>query len=191
MKEDKGRNLIILDDGTTVAPNEESNQDEFFKTVPTIKGVRVAHEMILDQTGINSPRGVRNLHLLESALGQPWQSFDGEYLYSDAFERAVTLGFGIIANHPFNDGNKRTGHCVMETLLDEYGYRKFKHVSVNDEVEILLDVARGKIERRWFNSSIKGFYGVYTIPKAAVLTPFSYKLKRIVNENKELYKRLA
>lgn len=54
-------------------------------------------------------RGVRDMALLESALAQPCATFGGELLHSDIFEAASAYMFHIIQNHPFIDGNKRTG----------------------------------------------------------------------------------
>jgi len=51
---------------------------------------------------------VRDLGALESALAQPRMTFGSEDLYTDVIEKACALGFSIILNHPFVDGNKRT-----------------------------------------------------------------------------------
>jgi len=44
-------------------------------------------------------------------------TFGSEDLYPTVIDKAVALGFSIIMNHPFGDGNKRTGHAAMETFL--------------------------------------------------------------------------
>ena len=51
--------------------------------------------------------------LLESAMYAPFQTFGGEALYPSIQAKAAKLGFGIVGNHPFLDGNKRTGAHVM------------------------------------------------------------------------------
>ena len=61
--------------------------------------------------------GVQNRGALESALAQPRMSFGGEELYPTLIEKASALGFMLIMNHPFLDGNKRVGHAAMETFL--------------------------------------------------------------------------
>lgn len=61
--------------------------------------------------------GVRDEGLLESALAQPLQTFDGQELYPSLVEKACRYGFGIISNHPFLDGNKRTGAALLGTYL--------------------------------------------------------------------------
>ncbi|MGF1524694.1 MAG: type II toxin-antitoxin system death-on-curing family toxin [Leptolyngbyaceae cyanobacterium] len=54
-------------------------------------------------------------------MAQPQMTFGGEELYSNLIEKSAALGFSIIMNHPFVDGNKRTGHAAVETLLIYYG----------------------------------------------------------------------
>jgi death-on-curing protein len=66
--------------------------------------------------------GIRDIKLLESAVSNPFQSMFGEDLYKAIEDKAARLAFGIINNHPFIDGNKRTGlHCMLVFLfLNEY-----------------------------------------------------------------------
>jgi death-on-curing protein len=73
------------------------------------------HRRIIEQSG--GGLGIRNLGLLESAIAQPQMMFDTEYLYPRLVDKAAVLGFSIIMNHPFIDGNKRTGHAATETFL--------------------------------------------------------------------------
>lgn len=63
--------------------------------------------------------GVRDLLLLESAIARPFQTFDGQDLYISIFEKAAALGESLIINHPFIDGNKRTGAVAMISLLED------------------------------------------------------------------------
>ena len=60
--------------------------------------------------------GIRDLNGLESALARPFQTFDAMDLYPSSFEKAAAIGESIIVNHPFIDGNKRTGYLMMEAL---------------------------------------------------------------------------
>ena len=55
---------------------------------------------------------MRDLGMLESALGQPRQTFGGEDLYPSLTSKAAALGFSLIMNHPFIDGNKRVGRAA-------------------------------------------------------------------------------
>ena len=61
--------------------------------------------------------GVRDHALLESALAQPGAAFGGEFLHVDLFAMAAAYLFHIVKNHPFLDGNKRTGLIVAITFL--------------------------------------------------------------------------
>jgi death on curing protein len=67
--------------------------------------------------------GVRDDGLLASAVARPFQTFDGKDLYPTVFEKAAALGESLIINHPFVDGNKRTGMLAMTSLLLNFNYR--------------------------------------------------------------------
>ncbi len=73
------------------------------------------HEQLLAQTG--GMPGVRDEGLLQSALEAPFQSFDGDDIYPSIQQKAARLGYGLIKNHPFLDGNKRIGTHVMLVFL--------------------------------------------------------------------------
>ena len=61
---------------------------------------------------------VRDLGLLESAVAQPRATFGGQLLHQDIFEMAAAYLFHIVQNHPFLDGNKRTGAIAALVFLD-------------------------------------------------------------------------
>jgi len=65
------------------------------------------HRSSIDAYGGDA--GVRDLGLLESALGQPRATFGGQYLHQDLAAMAAAYLYHIVSNHPFVDGNKRTG----------------------------------------------------------------------------------
>ena len=73
------------------------------------------HEQLLEQTG--GMPGIRDEGLLQSALEAPFQSFGGEDIYPSIQQKAARLGYGLIKNHPFLDGNKRIGTHVMLVFL--------------------------------------------------------------------------
>lgn len=95
------------------------------------------HSLIIQKTGGSD--GVRDKGLLDSALKQPFQSFDGEDLYKTVQAKAARLGFSLIKNHPFIDGNKRIGVLAMLVLLEMNGIL----VQCTDEelIELGLGVA--------------------------------------------------
>lgn len=74
------------------------------------------YKMMAEKTG--GTVGIRDENLLESALEAPFQTFDGIELYPSLIEKAARLGYGLVANHPFVDGNKRIGVFAMLTFLE-------------------------------------------------------------------------
>lgn len=102
--------------------------------------VLLLHQLIAQETG--GSVGVRDAGLLESALNNAYATFDGEELYKTKEEKAARLGFSLISNHAFVDGNKRIGVYVMLTFLEAGG---IKLCCTNDDVVSLgLSVASGK-----------------------------------------------
>lgn len=81
----------------------------------TLTEVLELHRRIIAQSG--GSEGVRDLGALELALAQPRMTFANRELYPTLVEKASALGFSLIQNHPFVDGNKRVGHAAMETFL--------------------------------------------------------------------------
>ena len=57
--------------------------------------------------------GILSIKALESAVAQPRATFDGKELYPTIIEKAAALGFSLIMNHAFVDGNKRIGHWAL------------------------------------------------------------------------------
>lgn len=86
----------------------------------TLEQVLVIHEDQIVRYGGTS--GLRDLMLLESAIFRPQSSFGGEYLYSTVFVKAGALVHSLILNHPFIDGNKRTGVVSALVFLEINGY---------------------------------------------------------------------
>lgn len=109
----------------------------------TLQQVLFLHQRIIAQSG-GSP-GVRSLAVIESALAQPLMTFDGEELYPTLIEKAATLGFSLIMNHPFVDGNKRIGHAVMETFLVLNGFEIM--ATVDEQEAIVLRLAASEVTR--------------------------------------------
>lgn len=77
------------------------------------------HEDTLNRGG--GLRGIRDISSLESGINSVFQTFDGYSSYPSIEEKAARLGFCIIKNHPFTDGNKRTGLLSMITFLEMNG----------------------------------------------------------------------
>ncbi len=91
---------------------------------------------------------MRDLGLLESAVAQPKQSFGGSDLYPEIHQKAAALGFLLIANHPFVDGNKRVGHAALESFLMLNGHQL--QAEVDDLERVITAVASGQLSRESF-----------------------------------------
>ena len=113
------------------------------------------HDQLISETG-GTP-GLRDEGLLESALFAPFQLFGNEELYPSIIEKAARLGFGLVKNHAFIDGNKRIGAHAMLIFLAlneiETDYTQ------DDLVNIILGVASGQNDY----SDLLGWVRVHTI----------------------------
>ena len=117
----------------------------------TLVEVLSLHRQIIEQSG--GALGVRDLGALESALAQPHMTFGGEDLYPMLVDKAAALGFSIIMNHPFVDGNKRTGHAAMEIFL--VLNRMEINASVDKQEQVILALASGNLGRELFVEWLK------------------------------------
>ena len=109
------------------------------------------HLSILKQSG--GMGGVRDLGGLESALAQPMMAFAGQAMYPSLGEKAAALGFSLICNHPFADGNKRIGHAAMETFLVLNGWEL--DAGVDEQEKMILALAAGKLSRERFTEWVQ------------------------------------
>jgi death-on-curing protein len=106
--------------------------------------VLLVHARLIQQTG--GAEGVRDLALLESPVAGPKAMFGGEDLYPDVWEKAAALMESLIQNHPFVDGNKRTGLAAAGVMLERNGYR---FTADNDQVfDLTMNVARADIRHK-------------------------------------------
>ena len=115
--------------------------------------VLLLHQMIAEETG--GGIGVRDIGLLESALESAYATFGGEELYKTKEEKAARIGYSLISNHAFVDGNKRIGVYVMLTFLEAEGIKMT--CGVDDVVDLGLSVAAGKMKYDEILAWIKKF----------------------------------
>ena len=103
--------------------------------------VLLLHQLIVAETGGSNE--LRDIGLLDSALEGIFQTFGGEELYPTKEEKGARLGYTLISNHAFVDGNKRIGMYVMLTFLEVNGV----HMDCTNEdvVEAGLGVASGEM----------------------------------------------
>lgn len=108
----------------------------------TKEKVLLLHKLIAEETG--GSVGVRDEKLLDSTLESIYQSFDNKELYPTKQEKGARLGYSLISNHAFVDGNKRIGVHIMLTFLELNG---IKINCTDDElVEIALSIASGNMD---------------------------------------------
>ena len=103
--------------------------------------VLLLHRLIAESTG--DSLGVRDEALLESALENAFSGFGDREFYPTKEEKGARLGYSLISNHAFVDGNKRIGVYVMLTFLEVNGIRL--EYTDADVVRIGLSVADGSM----------------------------------------------
>ena len=116
----------------------------------TVGEVLDLYSRVMQQSG--GLVGIRDLGALESAVAQPRMTFDGAELYPTLVEKASALGFSLIENHPFLDGNKRVGHAALELLVLN-GHQI--NASVDEQAAIILGVASGNVSREAFTDWLR------------------------------------
>lgn len=109
----------------------------------TIDQIMVIHDDFLKEHGGLS--GIRDIGLLESAIEMPKATMFGEYLHKTIYDKAAAYLFHIVQNHPFNDGNKRTGSLTAVMFLFSNGVE----VNINqyDYINFVVEVAKGKKDK--------------------------------------------
>lgn len=107
----------------------------------TVEKVLIIHDLLIERFGGNS--GVRDRGLLESAVNRPLQTFDTEDLYATLVEKGAAIMESIVRNHPFVDGNKRTGYTLMRLFLLHYDCDI--DASENEKYDFVISIAGGKI----------------------------------------------
>ncbi len=108
----------------------------------TVEKAIYLHNIISKEAGTDP--SLRDIGLLESAIEGAYQTFGGQELYPTAEEKGAWLGYALISNHAFVDGNKRIGALIMLTFLELNGIK----LSITDSelVRIILGVASGEIK---------------------------------------------
>ena len=117
----------------------------------TLNELLELYRRIIEQSG--GEGGISNQGALESALAQPRMTFGGEDLYPTIVEKASALGFSLIKNHPFVDGNKRIGHAAMEVFLILNGFEI--EATVDEQEKVILQLASGKLGRDEFTEWLR------------------------------------
>ena len=105
--------------------------------------IKLLHQLMAEATG--GSIGVRDEGLLDSAVESAFTTFDGIELYPSKEEKAAKLGYSLVSNHAFVDGNKRIGVYVMISFLELNGI----HIESSDEdvIALGLGVADGSMSQ--------------------------------------------
>ena len=113
--------------------------------------VLLLHQLLIEETG--GEPNVRDINLLDSSINQIYQTFDGVELYKTKEEKAARLGFSLISNHAFVDGNKRIGMFMMLLFLEING---LKNNFTNQEIaSIGFKIADSKMTYEEFLEEVK------------------------------------
>ena len=105
--------------------------------------ILLLHKLMIAETGGSA--GVRDMDMLDSAIESAFATFDGKDLYPSKEEKAAAIGYGLISDHAFIDGNKRIGMYIMLTFLEVNGITL--SLSDDDIISAGLSVASGKMAR--------------------------------------------
>ena len=120
---------------------------------------RTPNSTASSRSGLPSAWRPGSFRSLKFALAQPRATFADEDLYPSLAEKASALGFSLILNHPFVDGNKRIGHAAVEVFLVLNGFEL--SAGIDDAERVILGVAAGTISRdeftKWIRESLVAF----------------------------------
>jgi death-on-curing protein len=107
----------------------------------TKESILKLHELSIIKYG--GAQGIRDDGMMESAIFRPYQTFAGEDLYPTTFQKAAAIVESVIINHPFVDGNKRTGYLAMLAILEE---GKIELNAPNDAIyDFVIKISTGEI----------------------------------------------
>jgi death-on-curing protein len=108
----------------------------------TLEEALAIHAQVVDASG--GSHGVRDRGGLEAALARPWATFAGEDLYPDPVNKAAALLESVVKNHPFVDGNKRTGYTLGRLTLVTFDLDL--QATDDEEYDMVIQVATGQLD---------------------------------------------
>ena len=106
-----------------------------------LEEIEQIHKTLIDFFG--GSQGIRDLSALKSALARPFQTFENKDLHPTPIYKAAALIESILINHPFIDGNKRTGYVAMRSFLISKGLDI--DATQEEKYEFVINIASGKI----------------------------------------------
>ena len=117
----------------------------------SVEEILYLHYRIIKKTG--GAKGIRDLGLLKSALSRPYAGYGHVEAYPTVFDKASVIAHSIISNHPFIDGNKRTGIAAAAIFLRRNDY--LLKTTQEEMVRFTLEIAQGKVEWRQISKWLK------------------------------------
>jgi death on curing protein len=113
------------------------------------------HQILIEKFG--GTDGVKDQGALDSALNRPYATFDQKELYPTPVEKASAILESILINHPFIDGNKRTGYVLMRLTLMAGGLDI--EATQSDKYEFVINVTKGELDvdqiKQWIENRLK------------------------------------
>ena len=106
----------------------------------SVKEVEKIHKILIEAFG--GSHGIRDMISLDSALARPFQTFGNDDLYPTSIHKAAALIESLLINHPFVDGNKRTGYVLMRIFLINNGLDI--NATQEDKYVFVINIASGK-----------------------------------------------
>lgn len=107
----------------------------------TLQNALIIHEKLIEKFGGSA--GIRDINLLESALARPFSGFGDVEFYPTSAQKTAALIESVVVNHPFIDGNKRTGYVLMRLVLMLYG--KDIDATQTEKYDFVIKIASGII----------------------------------------------
>lgn len=111
------------------------------------------HDALVEQFG--GLKGIRDNHLLESALATPMTTLFQKEMYPTVFDKAACYLFFIVKNHPFLDGNKRTATACCLLFLESNGVELL--YEEEKMIEFVVSVAEGKLDKDEISQYLRSF----------------------------------
>jgi len=121
----------------------------------SVKEAVSIHDILIDKFG--GAKGLRDKGALESALGRPFSTFENRDLYPTPADKAAAILESIVKNHPFIDGNKRTGYVLMRLTLLQTGLDI--DAEQDDKYEFVISISKGELDfdqiKKWIEDKTK------------------------------------
>jgi death-on-curing protein len=121
----------------------------------SIEEVEHIHNLLIEEFG--GAKGIRDFGALDAAINRPFATFDQQDLYPSSVDKAAAIIESILINHPFIDGNKRTGYVLMRLFLLQSG--QDIEAGQEEKYNFVISIATGKMTfegiKKWIGERLK------------------------------------